>query len=230
MHALYNAPPSQLLLMCSSRLLSRCKKIDAGVHEPLPVAAIQSDAANTHVPVYEYPFLHEQLYAWGAARAQVATHRVISRVPGAMLHACCCSTDHQNDAVAEHQKRLQRPHTGSSKQVQAHNHGCQTTTINTKSTYTCIAGASGVQWLQETRHSSTLDEELPPWPRHWRNWKTITDEHGLLSVVRPQQLEVPAVLEGSEEELSFETGTEREYSDTGVVPIVLHIVVVELCI
>jgi hypothetical protein len=60
----------------------RCKKIDAGIYEPLPVAAIERDAANTRVPVYDYPFLHEQLYEWGAARTRAAARRVASRVTG----------------------------------------------------------------------------------------------------------------------------------------------------
>lgn len=46
-------------------------------------------------------------------------------------------------------------------------------------------------------------EELPPWPRHWRNWHTVRDVDGLLTVVRPQQLELPAVMEASDEEGSF---------------------------
>lgn len=46
-------------------------------------------------------------------------------------------------------------------------------------------------------------EGLPPWPHHWRNWHTVRDVDGLLTVVRPQQLELPAVMEASEEEGSF---------------------------
>lgn len=69
--------------------------------------------------------------------------------------------------------------------------------------------------LAEDQRKYEQDEELPPWPRHWRNWQTVTDEHGLLAVVRPEQLELPTDQESSEEEASFEEIT--EYSETGAV-------------
>jgi hypothetical protein len=69
----------------------RCKKIDAGVYEPLPVAAIQRDATTTRVLVYEYPFVHEQLYAWGAARARLVVRHIVSpRATGALRRPVQC--------------------------------------------------------------------------------------------------------------------------------------------
>ena len=56
-------------------------------------------------------------------------------------------------------------------------------------------------------------EELPPWPRHWRNWQTVRDEGGRLAVVRPQQLELPAAMEASSEEGSLAAA--EEFSGKG---------------
>lgn len=75
--------------MVPNRVFFRCKKIDSGVYEDLPVAAIQHDADYTHVPVYEYPFLHEKLYAWGAARTRVVTRSAVARATGESDTSCC---------------------------------------------------------------------------------------------------------------------------------------------
>jgi hypothetical protein len=54
---------------------------------------------------------------------------------------------------------------------------------------------------------SHADEGLPPFPRHWRNWKTVKDEAGLLLVVRPQQLELPI---SSQEQSTWEEEDAKE--------------------
>lgn len=54
----------------------------------------------------------------------------------------------------------------------------------------CIAGVEEVQ--------------VPQWPRHWRNWRTVTDEDGLLTVVRPQQLKLPTNTQAPEPEQATE--------------------------
>jgi hypothetical protein len=51
------------------------------------VAAIQSDAIQTRVPVYEYPFVHEQLYCWVAARARSAYRRIVPGATGELPHS-----------------------------------------------------------------------------------------------------------------------------------------------
>ena len=73
----------------SSQFVScRCKKIEAGQHEPLPVEAIERDAMSTHVPAYDYPFVHQQVYACVMARARAATGNVISRTTGDFFSLC----------------------------------------------------------------------------------------------------------------------------------------------
>ena len=66
------------------------------MNEALPVEAIQRDVASTVVPVYDFPFVHQQLYAWGAARARMLVSSVVARTTGAVLYrsktAIHCST------------------------------------------------------------------------------------------------------------------------------------------
>lgn len=54
----------------------RCKKIDAGQYEPLPVEDIVQDTMNTYVPAYDYPFVHQQLYQCVVSRARAAAGRI----------------------------------------------------------------------------------------------------------------------------------------------------------
>ena len=75
--------------------------MDAGVHEALPVKAILRDAANMHVPVYDFPFVHEQLYAWGAARSRIAIHIAVSRATGEWRSSPLSSSMH-----ADHLEKL----------------------------------------------------------------------------------------------------------------------------
>ena len=56
------------------------------------------------------------------------------------------------------------------------------------------------------------ETQLPPWPRHWRNWHTVTDEHGLLTVVRPQQLELPTVTKTADGRQSIEDTGSTQHS------------------
>lgn len=90
------------------------------MHRPLPVDAIVQDARTVSVPVYAYPFVHEELWAFAAARARAAASRALPFL------------------------RIVPP------------------------------------------------PELPPPPRHWRNFVMAQDEAGRWEVVRPAQLLVPA--------------------------------------
>lgn len=47
------------------------------MYRPLPVDAIVREARTTRVPVYEHPFVHEELWAFAAARARHAACRAL---------------------------------------------------------------------------------------------------------------------------------------------------------
>lgn len=96
----------------------RADDFKRGVHRPLPVDEILRDARTVRVPVYEHPFVHEELWGFVAARAREA----------------------------------------------------------------------GARWLPFPH--IVPPRELPPLPRHWRNFVTVRDEAGRWLVVRPAQLRV----------------------------------------
>jgi hypothetical protein len=48
--------------------------------------------------------------------------------------------------------------------------------------------AARVPWPRTAEAAAT---PRPPWPRHWRNWVRTRNAQGLVTIARPEQLDVP---------------------------------------